>query len=283
MKYIYSKDKIIIFSTAHILAILGIIKLIYQNNKITIFFNLLLLHQLALIGITAGSHRLWSHKSYKAKLPLQFFLMILTSIANQGTVIHWVRDHRCHHKFSDTEHDPHNSKNGFFYSHIGWLLIKKPKEVIEAGKNIDISDVLNNSILKIQNKFHPYWNIIWCFVLPTLYGKQYLFTYLDSFLIFGILRWVFSLHCTWCINSIAHLYGNRPYKNIPPSQSLISSILTMGEGWHNYHHVYPYDYAAAEYGFLYEWNPAKLFIDFFYIIGQVYERKKVTNVKKFYN
>jgi len=206
--------------------------------------------------------------------------MILTSIANQGTILHWVRDHRCHHKYSDTEKDPHNSNYGFFYSHIGWLLIKKPKEVIEAGKTIDISDILNNPVIQIQNKLSPYWNLIWCFIIPTLYGKTLLPTYLDSFLIFGMLRWILLLHATWCINSLAHLYGNRPYKDIPPAQSFISTILSCGEGWHNFHHVYPYDYAAAEYGFLYQWNPTKLFIDFFYLIGQVYDRKKVTNVKK---
>jgi stearoyl-CoA desaturase (delta-9 desaturase) len=283
--YIYNNNfdtkKVVFFSSAHLFCLFGLIRLFVQNNKINILTNLLIWHHLGAIGITAGSHRLWSHRSYKAKMPLQFFLMILTSIANQGTIIHWVRDHRCHHKFSDTEKDPHNSNYGFFYSHIGWLLIKKPKEVIEAGKNIDISDILNNPVLKFQNKLHPYWNLIWCFIIPSLYGRYLLSNYIDSFLIFGIVRWVFLLHSTWCINSVAHIFGYKPYKDIPPSQSFISSILSCGEGWHNFHHVYPYDYSAAEHGFLYEWNPTKLFIDFFYLIGQVTERKKVTIVKKF--
>lgn len=275
--------KIIFWSSIHIFSLIGLIKLFLQDNKINILIRLVIWHHLAGMGITAGVHRLWSHRSYKAKMPLQFFLMILNSMANQGTIIHWVRDHRTHHKFSDTEKDPHNSNNGFFYAHIGWLLIKKPKEVIEGGKTIDISDILNNPVAQIQNKLNPYWNLMWCFVIPTFYGKYFLSNYLDSFLIFGILRWVLILHSTWSVNSVAHLYGNQPYKNIPPRQSFLTSILSCGEGWHNYHHVYPYDYATAEHGFLYEWNPTKLFIDFFYLIGQVYDRKKVTTVKKFYD
>ena len=275
------KKKVIYFLNIHIFSLIGFYRLIIQYNKVNILTNLLIWHHLGAIGITAGCHRLWSHRSYKAKMPLQFFLMILTSIANQGTIIHWVRDHRCHHKFSDTENDPHNSNKGFFYSHIGWLLIKKSKKVIDAGKDIDLSDIINNPIIKLQYNLHPYWNIVWCFIIPSLYGKILLNNFIDSFLIFGILRWVFLLHSTWCINSIAHFFGNRPYKKIPPSQSFICSLLTSGEGWHNFHHVYPYDYSASEHGFLIEWNPTKLFIDFFYQIGQVTDRKKISFVKKY--
>ena len=143
--------KVILWSGIHIFFLIGLIRLILQNNKINILINLIIWHHFGAIGITAGNHRLWSHRSYKAKLPLQFFLMILTSIANQGNILNWVRNHRCHHKFSDTEKDPHNSNYGFFYSHIGWILIEKPQEIIEAGKNIDISDIINNPAIKIAN------------------------------------------------------------------------------------------------------------------------------------
>ncbi|GBP32244.1 hypothetical protein EVAR_27668_1 [Eumeta japonica] len=95
----------------------------------------LLLYVGAELGITAGAHRLWSHRSYKAKLPLQLILLVLNSLAFQNTATEWVRDHRLHHKYSDTDADPHNASRGFFYSHVGWLLVRKHPLVKEKGKN----------------------------------------------------------------------------------------------------------------------------------------------------
>ena len=66
------------------------------------------------IGITAGLHRLWSHRSYKAHWTLRVFLMLLITMSNQGTIYEWVRDHRIHHKYSDTDADPHNVRNFMF-------------------------------------------------------------------------------------------------------------------------------------------------------------------------
>jgi stearoyl-CoA desaturase (Delta-9 desaturase) len=73
-------------------------------------------------GISSGAHRLWAHRSYKATMALKVMLLFFQTIALQNSVIEWVRDHRVHHKFSDTNADPHNSNRGFFFSHMGWLL-----------------------------------------------------------------------------------------------------------------------------------------------------------------
>lgn len=84
------------------------------------------------LGITAGAHRLWAHKSYSATLPLRIFLMLMNSGILffykgmfQGSIFHWARDHRIHHKYSDTPLDPHNINKGFFFAHCGWLLVNK--------------------------------------------------------------------------------------------------------------------------------------------------------------
>lgn len=82
------------------------------------------------IGITGGSHRLWSHKSYSASTPMKILLMLWSSGANQGSIFHWSRDHRLHHKFSDTDLDPHDVTKGLLYSHCGWLLKKKSRRLI---------------------------------------------------------------------------------------------------------------------------------------------------------
>lgn len=123
-----------------------------------------------------------------------------------------MRDHRVHHKYSDTDIDPHNINRGFFYSHMGWLLLKKQPEIIEAGKKINMDDILNDPVCKIQNFFSPLWNQFWCFGFPSLYGMWrfsehgLIMGFWYGYLIFGVLRWILSLHGTWCVNSVAHTF-----------------------------------------------------------------------------
>jgi stearoyl-CoA desaturase (Delta-9 desaturase) len=82
------------------------------------------------LGITAGVHRLWAHRSYNASFGYRVLLMLMNSCANQGSIFHWSRDHRAHHKYSETDADPHNATRGFFFAHMGWLLVKKhPRSV----------------------------------------------------------------------------------------------------------------------------------------------------------
>lgn len=104
-------------------------------------------------GITGGAHRLWAHKSYKAKVPLRIILMIFQTLAFQNSIYEWVRDHRVHHKYTDTNADPHNSKRGFFFSHMGWLLCKKHNDVKTKGATIDMSDLESDAIVMFQERF----------------------------------------------------------------------------------------------------------------------------------
>lgn len=83
---------------------------------------------------------------------MQWMLLFFQTIAIQNSVIEWVRDHRTHHKFSDTDGDPHNSQRGFFFSHMGWLMCKKHPEVLEQGSKIDMSDLTSVAMLAMQHK-----------------------------------------------------------------------------------------------------------------------------------
>lgn len=105
------------------------------------------------MGVTAGAHRLWAHRTYKATLPLRIVLMILQSAMLQNDIYEWVRDHRVHHKFTDTDADPHNAKRGFFFSHIGWLMLKKHKDVFSKGKTVDMSDISSDPVVTFQRKY----------------------------------------------------------------------------------------------------------------------------------
>lgn len=116
----------------HLAGLLGLVHVLFNTHYLLKFLAILLtIHHLYALGITAGSHRLWSHKSYQASTPLRILLMLLNSGANQGSIFHWSRDHRLHHKFSDTDYDPHTIKRGFFFAHVGWLLEKKSQKMID--------------------------------------------------------------------------------------------------------------------------------------------------------
>lgn len=98
-------------------------------------------------GVTAGSHRYFTHRCYRANSALKYFLIFLQTLSAQEDIIKWVRDHRVHHKFTDTNADPHNSKRGFFFSHCGWLLVKKHPDVKTYGSKVDMSDLENDKAL----------------------------------------------------------------------------------------------------------------------------------------
>lgn len=107
----------------------------------------------AAVGVTAGAHRLWAHRTYKATWQLRVLLMIMQTICFQNHVYEWVRDHRVHHKYTDTDADPHNSSRGFFFSHVGWLLVKKHKDVKLKGRSVDMSDLETDPIVMFQKKY----------------------------------------------------------------------------------------------------------------------------------
>jgi len=164
------------------------------------------------IGITCGAHRLWSHRSYKASFPLRAFLMICQSIAGQNDLYTWCRDHRLHHKFSETDADPHNSNRGFFFCHVGWLLTRKHPDIMIRGKTLCFDDLSKDPVIKFQRKFYPFFYIFFCFLFPTLLCRFIVGDTLLNCLIVGSFgRYIVSLHCTWFVNSAAHMWGDRPY------------------------------------------------------------------------
>lgn len=103
-------------------------------------------------GVTAGAHRLWAHRTYSAKWPLRLILMLANSMAFQNHLYEWVRDHRVHHKFTDTDADPHNSRRGFFFSHMGWLMVRKHPDVKRRGATVDLSDLEKDWVVMFQKK-----------------------------------------------------------------------------------------------------------------------------------
>ncbi|GAB1864914.1 Acyl-CoA Delta(11) desaturase [Camponotus japonicus] len=225
------------------------------------------------IGVTAGAHRLWCHRSYKAKWPMRFILMIFQTAAFQNHIYEWVRDHRVHHKFTDTDADPYNARRGLFFSHIGWLMVRKHSDVINKGATIDMSDLDQDPLVVFQKKWYLYLMSIFCFIVPTVipwwaWGENLWFAWHIA-----VARYCINLNITWSVNSAAHIWGVKPYnKSITSTDNASVSFITFGEGWHNYHHVFPWDYKAAEFG-NYRLNFTTALIDFCAYLGLAYDLK----------
>ena len=111
----------------HGLALYGVF--LVPRAQIKTLFYVWFIGNLSSLGVQAGAHRLWCHRSYKANFGLRLFLAFFQTMALQNDIYEWCRDHRAHHRFSDTDGDPHNSTRGFFFSHVGWLLVKKHPDV----------------------------------------------------------------------------------------------------------------------------------------------------------
>lgn len=235
----------------HIVSFLALFYIIlYANHLVRTVLFILLLGDISGFGVTAGVHRLWCHKAYKARTGFKICLALCYSMAGQNTIYDWVRDHRLHHKCSDTEADPHNAKKGFWYSHVTWLFYEKNSITKEKGRSINMKDILEDDVVIWHTKYFNTLKILFCFIIPTLLHRYVCTeTWTVAILAQVFVRYCMSLNFTWLVNSAAHIWGTRPYnKNILPAQNLLVSLLAIGEGWHNYHHMFPYDYKADELG-----------------------------------
>ncbi|CAG2163155.1 unnamed protein product [Oppiella nova] len=232
-------------------------------------------------GASAGSHRLWAHRAFKARWPLKLFLVITETMAVNGSCFSYARDHRNHHKFVDTNADPKNARRGFFFAHIGWWCVKKNPDVIKCGQKLTHKDLLEDTLVMFQHRFYYPMVVVWGVLFPVLvpyygWGEDLL----TAFLVCNVLRVVITLHHLFTVNSIAHIIGmsfcgKRPYdKGIGPTESKLTMYLSLGEGSHNYHHSFPMDYANCEKKWWEVFNPSTLFIDICEKLGLAYDLKK---------
>ncbi|CAG2108964.1 unnamed protein product, partial [Medioppia subpectinata] len=270
----YMNSHMIVMPVVHLSAIYGLyLAITVAQFKTIMFMNILAI--LASFGFLVGGHRLWSHRAFKAKLPLQIILMILQTLAFVSSIYEWSRDHRLHHKHSDTDADPYNSRRGFFFSHIGWLFYRKHPDVIAKGKTIDVSDLLADPVVSFQHKYY-YLLVLLIWGLGPAYVPYWLWSesLWCSWFVAVMLRYCISLNLSCLVNSAAHMYGMKPYdKTIGAVEANVRHFLN-GAGFHNYHHSFPQDYSSSEFGAIDSFNPSTVFIDTFAAIGWAYDLKK---------
>jgi len=224
------------------------------------------------LGITAGYHRLWSHRAYSANWIVRMALCLGGAGAFEGSAKWWCRNHRAHHRYTDTDKDPYNAKKGFFYAHLGWMLQKQNVSKIGYA---DITDLNNDPMIQWQHKFYPFISIGVGIVLPTalaaIWGDAW-----GGYIYAGLWKMILVHHATFCVNSLAHHFGDKNFSDHHTAfDSIFTALLTFGEGYHNYHHEFPQDYRNGIK--FYHYDPTKWLIRGLNIFGLSFDLKTVTD------
>jgi stearoyl-CoA desaturase (delta-9 desaturase) len=207
------------------------------------------------MSICAGYHRFFSHKSYEASKPVQLFYAIFGAMAAQNSILWWSSSHRVHHKHVDEDWDPYNIKRGFWWAHILWIFYKND-ERDETFANA--KDLKANPIVMWQHRWHKVILIVGGFGLPTLIGAA-LGDPIAGLLWGGFTRIAIIHHTTFFVNSLAHYVGKPIYNaEVSARDNWIVALLTLGEGYHSFHHRFPADHRNAIRW--YQWDPAKWWI-----------------------
>ena len=217
------------------------------------------------LSITVGYHRLFSHRSHDASWPLVLFYAIFGAGAFQNSIIEWCSDHRNHHKSTDTENDPYSAAKGFWYSHMGWVMIEEENFQNDFS---NVKDLQSSKIIMWQHRNIFLIGAISGIILPALIGFLIggIATGIGCLVWGGLVRTVFVHHGTFLINSAAHIWGTQPYSEDNSSRdSFWLAFLTFGEGYHNFHHTFQADYRNGHKW--YHVDPSKWWITSFNFLG----------------
>ena len=234
---------------------------VWQEPVLLIFFWLF-----TGLGITAGYHRLFSHRSYKAHPILEWFLTFAGAAALQNSTLKWCSDHRRHHKQLDTDKDPYSITKGFFHAHIGWIFEDNPEPIDK------VKDLEAKASIRFQYKYYiplfAVFGVLLPIALGAIWGRPL------GALFWGVfLRITLVHHFTYFINSLCHYIGKKPYDHKSTSRDTwYISLLTFGEGFHNYHHKFQWDYRNGIRWF--HFDPSKWSIWLFSKVGLAKELKK---------
>lgn len=192
------------------------------------------------LGITIGYHRLLSHRSFRCRPSLEYFLVIGAYLAFQGSPIWWAAIHRAHHRYSDTELDPHTPGKGLMYAAFGWLFDSSYLPHLNLA--VHCKDLIKNDFyrrLEPRGIIHPnglnlVLNIVYRGLLLALFGWTVFWANVAA-----------SIACfliPQLVNVVCHLpkFGYRNFRTTDDSANVWwASIISLGGSWHNNHHAFP--------------------------------------------
>ena len=221
------------------------------------------------LGITVGYHRLITHRSFKCPNWVKAAFLIAGGMALENSALRWAGDHIRHHARCDQKEDPYNATLGFWHSHCGWIFWKDPNRDPKYATRL-----LQDPLIMWQDKYYlPI--VLSGLILPFLVGFLYngWIGGIGCFLLAGLARTFFVLNSTFFINSICHIWGDQPHGTSDSSRdSWWISLLTFGEGYHNYHHMYQSDYRNGVRW--YNFDPSKWLIWTLSKLGLAYDLRR---------
>lgn len=205
-------------------------------------------HALTAAGVAIGYHRLVTHRAFETRRGITALFVILGSMSVQGPILWWAAIHRRHHATSEKPDDPHSPYvkddrtfgrlRGFWHAHMGWLFLHESTDWTHY-----MPDLVRDRLLFRLNALYLVW--VWLgLAIPAAIGAAVHGTVQGALLglLWGGLLRVFTVqHATWCINSVCHMFGARPFECREEARNNLLIVLpTMGEGWHNHHHTFPH-------------------------------------------
>jgi len=184
-------------------------------------------YSLRMFGVTAGYHRYFSHRSYRLGRAGQFLMAFLAQTSAQKGILWWAAQHREHHRHSDLKQDIHSPwQRGFWWSHVGWILSNE-HDNYDARK---VADMARYPELRWLDRYHWLPTIVFAACILWAGGR-------GAFVWGYVVSTVLLYHCTFAINSLAHLFGSRRFDTPDHSRNnWLLALVTFGEGWHNNHH-----------------------------------------------
>ncbi len=226
------------------------------------------------MAITSGYHRLWAHRTYQAHWSVRLIYLFFGTMALQNSVLIWASQHRMHHQFvDDVDRDPYSAKRGFWFSHIGWILRNYPSGEPDFT---NAKDLQRDPMVMFQHRYYVPLAVGLNFALPLAIGFA-VGDPLGVFLLAGLLRLVVNHHFTFFINSLAHMWGSQPYtdENSARDNGALA-LITYGEGYHNFHHIFQNDYRNGVRWWQYD--PSKWLISVLSWMGLASDLKRVPDM-----
>jgi len=223
------------------------------------------------LSITAGYHRLWAHRTYQAHWSVRVLLMLFGTMQLENSILIWASQHRDHHRFvDDLDRDPYSAKRGFWFSHIGWMLRNYPSGEPDFS---NAKDLQRDKIVMFQHRYYVPLVLLMNIGVPVFLGWL-VGDLWGVFLLVSVARLVLNHHFTFFINSLAHIWGRQPYtdENTARDNPLLA-VLTYGEGYHNFHHIFQNDYRNGVKWW--QWDPTKWVIAALSGVGLASNLKRV--------
>lgn len=229
-KRTYSLLTLISYSTGPLwitLCHVGVLLALFTGLSIGAWAWIFLLYWLRMLATTAIYHRLLTHKAYNSPTVVKWIGSFVAASAGQMGPSWWKSHHEAHHHFTDRSGDPHSPANGFWWSHYRWLVSRNTFPTRLPA------DIEQDMVLKTIDRLHFLPLIALGLLSYLIGGLEYLSAFFTSTTLL--------FHGVALVNSACHTFGDRPFKTDDLSRNnRLVAILTLGEGWHNFHHAFPW-------------------------------------------